>query len=60
MTNNSNGILVVIAIALIGIFAVLVVDYNKKQSATPAERIVNSIGETVEEIGDEIDDSTSN
>lgn len=54
MTNN-NGILIVIAVALIGILTVMFLQYEEKP---PGEKIADSIGELTEEIGDEIDDHT--
>lgn len=59
MFNNPNGLLVIIAVALIGILTVMVIQYNRDQ-ASPGEKIVNSVGEAIEEVGDEIDDRVSN
>lgn len=50
---GNKGILIIIAIILLGIFGVLA--YQANQS--PMEQIGNGVTEGVEEIGDEIDDS---
>jgi len=54
---NNKGILVVIALILVGILGVMVVQYQESQKS-PVEKIGDSVGEAVEEIGDEIDDNT--
>lgn len=55
MTSNRN-ILIFIAVLLIGIFAVLAMNYT----AAPAKNSLGgSIDEVIEEIGDEIDDNTT-
>ena len=50
MTNN-KGILIVIALLLLGILAMLASNYSGRSSG--------GVGEVVEEIGDEIDDNTT-
>ncbi len=52
---NNKALLTIIAVIALGILVVLVVQMNKE---TPGEKIANSVSETVEEIGDEIDDNT--
>lgn len=52
---NNKGILVIIAVAVIGIFAVLFVQANKK---SPAEKVMSGVEEMKEEIVDEVDDHT--
>jgi NADH:ubiquinone oxidoreductase subunit 6 (subunit J) len=54
---GNKGLLTVIVVVLIGIFTVLVIQMNEE---TPAEQISNSVSETFEEVGDEIDDATTN
>ncbi len=54
---GNKGLLTVIAVVLIGIFTILVIQMNEE---TPAEKISNSVTETIEEVGDEIDDATTN
>ena len=54
---NNKGLLIVIALILVGILGVLVVQ-NQQRQGSPIEQVGNSIGEAVEEVGDEIDDST--
>lgn len=57
--NQKNGILVIIAVVLIGIFAIMAVQMHE-ESETPAEKISEGVSEAFEEAGDEIDDSTTN
>tara|TARA_B100001989_G_C24548123_1_gene472378 strand:+ start:2247 stop:2417 length:171 start_codon:yes stop_codon:yes gene_type:complete len=52
---GNNSLLAIIVVLLIGIFAVVLIQANEE---TPAEKISNSFSETIEEIGDEIDDNT--
>ena len=54
---NNKGLLVLIAVILVGILGVLVMQYQERQKS-PMEKIGDSVSETVEEIGDEIDDHT--
>lgn len=54
---NNKGLLIVIALILVGILGVLVVQ-NQQRQESPIEQVGNSIGEAVEEVGDEIDDNT--
>lgn len=49
--NNNKTLLIVIALALIGILGVLVLQATEK---TPQEKIADSISETVEDIGDAV------
>ena len=56
---NNKALLVVIAIVLVGILGVMVVQYNQRQE-TPMEQISDSVNEAAEEIGDEVDDATTN
>lgn len=55
---NNRGLLVLIAVILIGILGVLVVQYQKREKPLD-ERIGDSVSEVVEEVGDEIDDNTT-
>ena len=55
---NNKGLLVVIALILIGILGVLVANYREEEKS-PGEKITEGISETVEEIGDEVDDATT-
>jgi len=48
---NNKAILVVIALALIGILGILVLQATKK---TPEEKIADSVSETVEDIGNAV------
>lgn len=50
--NNNKGILIIIAVALIGILTVLVIEANKK---TPGEEIADSISNVADDIGGQID-----
>ena len=52
--NNNRGLLIVISVLLLGIFVVLAAGPGRERP----EGISGSIGEVVEEIGDEIDDNT--
>ncbi len=54
---NNKGLLIVIALILVGILGVLVIQ-NQQRQESPIEQVGNSIGEAVEEVGDEIDDNT--
>lgn len=54
---NNKSLLTIIAVLLLGILTVILIQANEE---TPGEKIANSVSETVEEIGDEIDDSTTN
>lgn len=56
--NNNRSLLIVIALILVGILGVMVVQYQERQKS-PIEQIGDSVGEAVEEIGDEIDDNTN-
>lgn len=55
---NNKGLLVIIAIILVGILGVMVVQYNERQKS-PIEKISDGVSEAVEEVGDEIDDATT-
>lgn len=52
---SNKGLLIVIVVLLVGIVAFLAIDMNRKKDSS----ISGSIGEVVEEIGDEIDDHTT-
>lgn len=54
MTGN-RGLLLIIVV-LLGIVVFFVAQDHRK---TPGEKIADSVNETVEEIGDEIDDHTT-
>lgn len=54
---NNKGLLVVIALILVGILGVMVVQYQERQKS-PVEKIGEGVGEAIEEVGDEIDDNT--
>ena len=56
---NNKGLLIVIALILVGILGVMVVQYNQREQ-TPMEQISDSVNEAAEEVGDEIDDATTN
>ena len=49
---NNQKLLLVIAVVVVGIFTIMVMNQD--------ESIGDKIGEGVEEIGDEIDDATTN
>lgn len=55
---GNTGLLTVVVLLLIGIFIMLAIQYYENQK-TPAQKISDGISETVEEIGDEIDDHTT-
>lgn len=55
---SNRGLLIVIAVILVGILGILAVQYQQREKPLD-ERIGDSITETVEEIGDEIDDNTT-
>ncbi len=55
---NNRGLLIVIALVLIGILGVMVVQYQKREKPL-GERIGDSASEVVEEVQDEIDDNTT-
>jgi hypothetical protein len=53
---NNRNVLIVIAVLLLGIFAIMAMNYTQ----TPRDdSIGGSVNEVVEEIGDEIDDHTT-
>lgn len=54
---NNKGLLIVIAVVLIGILGVMIVQYQKREQPLD-QRIGDSVSEVVEEVGDEIDDNT--
>jgi hypothetical protein len=54
--SSDKGLLTVIAVLLVAILGVLFVQYNNP----PDDSISGSVGEAIEEIGDEIDDHTTN
>ncbi|MFA5593533.1 MAG: hypothetical protein WC989_09510 [Micavibrio sp.] len=54
---SNRGILIIIALIVIGILGLLV--FQQREKAPLGERISDSVSETVEEIGDEIDDNTT-
>ena len=54
---KNKGILVFIAVILLGILGVMVYDSQIKKS--PLEKAADSVSEAAEEIGDEIDDHTT-
>lgn len=55
MTNK--GLLTAITVILLGIFTVVLIESTDR---TPAENFSHSVHELTEEIGDEIDDATTN
>ncbi len=55
---NNRGLLIVIAVILIGILGVMVVQYQKREKPLD-ERIGDGVSEVVEEIQDEVDDNTT-
>lgn len=57
--NNNKGILVVIALLLVAILGAVVYKGGFLDNRSPIEKAGDSIGEAIEEVGDEIDDHTS-
>jgi hypothetical protein len=55
---NNRGLLIVIAVVLLGILGVLYMNHQEESKSTP-QKIGESVEEVVEEIGDEIDDNTT-
>jgi len=55
---NRNTLLIVIAVALVGILGFMVINYQEK-SQSPGEKISSGLSEATEEIKDEIDDHTT-
>lgn len=55
---NRNGILIIIAVVLIGILAVMVAQHNREVQS-PGEKVVSGVGEAVEDLGDQIQDSAN-
>lgn len=55
---NNKGLMIIIALVLLGILGVMVANYNEEQKS-PVEKISEGVSETVEEIGDEVDDATT-
>ncbi|MBL8639305.1 MAG: hypothetical protein JNK24_03015 [Alphaproteobacteria bacterium] len=55
---NKNALLAIIAIAVVGIFVVVLMNYQERKES-PVEKVSSSISEAAEEIGDEIDDHTT-
>lgn len=53
---SNNNLMIIIIVLLAGIFCAALIQMNQK---SPMEEIGDSISETVEEIGDEIDDNTT-
>jgi hypothetical protein len=54
---NTQHLLIVIAVLLLGILTVIVIQTQQK---SPGDKIADSISEVTEEISDEIDDNTTN
>lgn len=59
---NNKGILVLIAVVLVAILGVMVMqkDGGFFDRRTGLEKAADGVGEAVEEVGDEIDDATTN
>ncbi len=55
---SNKGLLTIIIVILLGILGVVLIDASHHES--PGEQLSNSISEAGEEIGDEIDDATTN
>lgn len=55
---SNKGLLIVIAVILVGILGILAVQYQQREKPLD-QRIGDSVSEVVEEIGDEIDDNTT-
>ena len=55
---NNRGLLIVIALVVVGILGVLVMQYQQREKPL-GERIGDSASEVVEEVQDEIDDNTT-
>lgn len=53
---EQKNLLVIITVILVGIFTIMVVN-QLREPPSPGEQIANSVSETIEEIGDEIDDA---
>lgn len=51
---ENKGLLTVIAVILIGIFAVMVIQMNQEP-----DTFGDQVNEAIEEVGDEIDDNTT-
>lgn len=51
---SNKALMTAVLLVLIGIFAILLMQYNEE---TPAEQLSNSISDTVENVADEIDDA---
>lgn len=54
---SNRGLLAVILVIVVGIFAIVTIQLTEP---TPAEKIGNSVSEAIEEVGDEVDDATTN
>ncbi|MES2729064.1 MAG: hypothetical protein V4621_03065 [Pseudomonadota bacterium] len=61
MHNSNNNMLLIIAVALIGILAVMAMNYynDRNEPASVVEKISNDVSEFGEEVRDEIDDHTT-
>lgn len=55
--NNTNTLLALTFAAVVALFGYMIYENNQD---TPAENMAESFGELTEEIGDEIDDNTTN
>ncbi len=58
-SSNNKGIMIFIAVILLGILGVMVVQGGFVDRRSGVEKAADSVGEAVEEIGDEIDDHTT-
>lgn len=55
---NNKGLLIVIALILVGILGVMVVQYQEHQKS-PMEKIGEGVGDAAENVGDDIKDATN-
>ncbi len=54
---GNKGLLAVITVVLIGIFTVLVIQMNEE---TPAQKISDSVSETIDDVEDKFSDAAIN
>ncbi len=55
--NTTKILLTILVIAVLGILGVMI---YQSQNETPADQMADSVNEFTEEVGDEIDDATTN
>ncbi len=54
---SNKGLLIIVILLLLAVFTMVFMRSNEE---SPGEQIANDFGEMTEEIGDEIDDATTN